>query len=360
MTKNIPTGAGVRSSAQRTAYLFSVLCLSIFGHTLIGCSDQNQSEAAQFFLKGNLKLEQKEYANAIRYYEEALAKKSDFADVHSNRGIAYLQLGELDKAIEDFNKAIEIDRKFEQAYFNRAGALIDKKDFPAAAADLEQIRTAYGDSSNYYLKWGDLKSHQGYYDQALAEYDRSLILRPENVQALVNRGVVYFSKRNFVAAQRDFEKALKLDPQHPLAYNNLALIFARNNQPDQALKFIDRALDFDAVNPIYLNNKGYILLLRNQPEEAKKLIDQSLNKAPQNSYALRNLGLYFLGNDRKVEALDAFQKAYQLDPSTDQIHDWLGEALLLNNQKQKACKTWQQGQSLGDEACGRKLKQHCK
>lgn len=335
------------------------LIFSLLGLIVTSCSDQDQSESAQFFLKGNLALEQKEYAGAIRYYTEALEKKSDFADVHSNRGIAYLRLGELDKALEDFNKAIDIDKTFDEAYFNRAGVLIDKNEFSLAAVDLEQIRKSYQDSSNYYLKWGDLKSQQGYYEQALSEYDRSLTLRPENVQALVNRGVMYFTQKNFKAAQADFEKALKLNPQQQLAYNNLALIFARNNQPEKALQFIDRALDFDAVNPIYLNNKGYVLLLQNQWEEAKKLIDKSLTKAPENSYAYRNLGLYFLNKGQKAEALEALQKSYNLDPSTDQIHARLGEALFINNQKEKACKIWQQGKSLGDEESGIKLKKNC-
>lgn len=345
-----------------TKYTFAFYLLLFFGLSVFitACSDQEQSEASQFFLKGNLELDKKEYANAIRYYDEALLKKADLADVHNNRGIAYLRLSELGKALEDFNKAVEIDPKFEEAYFNRAGVFIDQQAFPLATADLEHIRKTYGDSTNYYLKWGDLKFGQGYYEQALAEYDRALTLRPKNVQALVNRGVAYFEKKNFKAAKADFESAVKMDSQQQLAYNNLALIFARENQPEQASKFIDRALDFDPVNPIYLNNKGYILLLQNQQSEAKKLIDQSLAKDPQNSYAHRNLGLYFLKNGQKSEALAALQKAYQLSPATDQIHRWLGEALFVNNQKQEACNVWKKGEALGDAEAAVNFRKNCK
>lgn len=338
-------------------YVLHFFSLSVF---ITACSDQAESEASQFFLKGNLELDKKEYANAIRYYDEALQKKADLADVHNNRGIAYLRLGELGKALEDFNKAIEIDPKFEEAYFNRAGVFVDQQTFPPATADLEHIRKTYGDSTNYYLKWGDLKFGQGYYEQALAEYDRALALRPNNVQALVNRGVAYFEKKNFKAAKADFESAVKLDSQQQLAYNNLALIFARENQLDQASKLIDRALDYDPVNPIYLNNKGYILLLQNQQSEAKKLIDQSLARDSQNSYAHRNLGLYFLKNGQKSEALAAFQKAYQLSPATDQIHRWLGEALFVNNQKEEACRIWKKGKALGDAEAADNYRQNCK
>lgn len=349
----------MRTRFPKFILLFYILLLFGFSVFESGCSGQDESEASQFFLKGNLELAKKEYANAIRYYDEALQKKADLADVHNNRGIAYLRLSESEKALEDFNKAIEIDSKFEEAYFNRAGVLIDRQEFPLAVTDLEHIRNTYKDSTNYYLKWGDLKFSQGYYEQALAEYDRSLALSPQNVQALVNRGVAYFEKKNFKVAKADFENALKLDAQQQLAYNNLALIFARENQLEQASKFIERALDFDPVNPIYLNNKGYVLLLQNQLNEAKNLIDKSLEKAPQNSYAHRNLGLYFLKNNQKVEALEAFQKAYGLSPATDQIHLWLGEAFWVNGQKEKACNTWKKGEALGEADAINKFKQNC-
>lgn len=343
-----------------SAYLFYFFQLFNLSLLLSACSDQDQSEAAQFFLKGNLKLSQKEYTDAIHYYDEALQKKNDFADAYNNRGIAYLRMGDIEKALSDFSKAIDIDPKFDQAYFNRAGALVDTKTFVTAATDLEKIRKSYQDSTNYYLKWGDLKFGQGYYEQALAEYDRSLSLRPQNVQALVNRGVVYFENKNFKAAQDDFEKALQLDGQQELAYNNLSLLFARQNQLIQATKMIERALDFNPVNPIYLNNKGYILLLQNKLEEAKKLIDRALAKEGQNSYAHRNLGIYFLKGNKKMEALKALQKAYQLNPGTDQIHHWLGKAFFVNNQKNEACSIWKKGMALGDQEAASQSKLNCK
>lgn len=129
---------------------WSIMLCIFFAISLLGCSEQSQTEAAQFFLKGNLKLEKREYVEAIRYYDEALLKQGDMADAFCNRGIAYLHIGETEKAMADFNKAIELDKKLDEAYFNRAGALVDRKEFTQAAADLEQIRKNYQDSTNYY------------------------------------------------------------------------------------------------------------------------------------------------------------------------------------------------------------------
>ena len=44
----------------------------------------------------------------------------------NNRGVGYLNKGEFDKAIEDFNKAIAINPNYAKAYYNR-GVIYYKK-----------------------------------------------------------------------------------------------------------------------------------------------------------------------------------------------------------------------------------------
>ncbi|WP_332367789.1 tetratricopeptide repeat protein [Spirosoma telluris] len=51
---------------------------------IISCANETD-EAAQFFLKGNVQLQKREYKEAIRYYSEAITKKPDFADAYNNR-----------------------------------------------------------------------------------------------------------------------------------------------------------------------------------------------------------------------------------------------------------------------------------
>jgi tetratricopeptide (TPR) repeat protein len=48
------------------------------------------------------------------------------ADFYFNRGIAYINKAQYDKAIADYNKAIEIDSKYAAVYNNR-GLSVDQK-----------------------------------------------------------------------------------------------------------------------------------------------------------------------------------------------------------------------------------------
>lgn len=60
------------------------------------------------FNKGNLYLKHRNLTAAISCYTDAINIKSDFGEAYYNRGIAYLQLGNMEKGVADLSKAGEL------------------------------------------------------------------------------------------------------------------------------------------------------------------------------------------------------------------------------------------------------------
>ena len=56
-------------------------------------------------------------------------------DAYNNRGVAYAKKGEYDKAITDYNKAIELNPEYARAYYNRGNAYAEKGEHDKATAD---------------------------------------------------------------------------------------------------------------------------------------------------------------------------------------------------------------------------------
>ncbi|HEY0109178.1 MAG TPA: tetratricopeptide repeat protein, partial [Fibrella sp.] len=139
---------------MKLRWSFLLLIISVV-LTLLSCSSSETDEAAQFFLRGNVQLQKREYREAIRYYSEAINKKADFADAYSNRGLAKFRDGLLDAALADYTKAIETDKKFEAAYFNRADAYLTQGKAQSALADLLAIQKTYQDSTFYQTRLGE-------------------------------------------------------------------------------------------------------------------------------------------------------------------------------------------------------------
>ncbi len=82
---------------------------------------------------GNLCFDSNQPQEAIKAYTEYLKLKPDDADVRTDLGIMYRNVGEIDKAIEEFKKAAQIDPKHVNARYNLGLVLLhDKRDIKAA------------------------------------------------------------------------------------------------------------------------------------------------------------------------------------------------------------------------------------
>ena len=53
--------------------------------------------------------------------------KPEYANAYNNRGNAYRETGDLDKAIQDFNTAIDLNTEYAKAYNNRGRVLATPK-----------------------------------------------------------------------------------------------------------------------------------------------------------------------------------------------------------------------------------------
>ena len=59
---------------------------------------------------------------AIEDYTKAIELNPQHANAYHNRGLAWSKKGDRDKAIEDYNKAIELNPQYADAYNNRGNA----------------------------------------------------------------------------------------------------------------------------------------------------------------------------------------------------------------------------------------------
>ena len=315
---------------------------------LTGCQSVEKEDAANFFLKGNVQFQQKNYEQALHYYEESLAKNSDFSDAYLNKGLVLLALQRPVDALQSFTLAIEADEQLYPAYLARAEVSARLGQWNEALSDLNTIQKFYADSSQYFLIHGNVLVGKNDQSAALADFDRALQLQPDNTEARVNRGAVYFDQKLYNPAKADFEAALKTDPIQPEALNNLGLLAARNKQWSTALAYLDRALSVNPVDPLALNNKGFVLLNTGNLEDAVSLINRSIQNRPDNGYALRNLGLYYFKKNELEKSLENFNKALELAQPVELLHGYAGEAYLKTGNKKKACEIWKIGVVLKD------------
>ena len=127
--------------------------------------------------------------------------------------IAGSKKGDLDGAIANFDRAIELDPKDDAPYFNRAQAKWQKKDTAGAIADYTRAIELGSTNPAAYNNRGNARSENNDQDGAIADYTRAIELKPDYASAYHNRAVTKQSKGDTTGADADFKMAQKLDPE---------------------------------------------------------------------------------------------------------------------------------------------------
>ena len=75
-------------------------------------TDWKYVRAEAYFDRGLKNYDRKNDEKAIRNYDKAIELKRNYCLAYYNRGLAYYSLGKLEQAIEDFTQAIKIDNQW--------------------------------------------------------------------------------------------------------------------------------------------------------------------------------------------------------------------------------------------------------
>jgi len=114
----------------------------------------------------------RQYDRAIREFDHAVNAKPDYAPAFNSRGLAYAAIGETRRSLQDFDQAIRLDQGLAKAFVHRGNI------------------------------------HQGAhrYDLALADYNA------KDAYSLYSRGLTKRALGQHEAAERDIAKAKQLEP----------------------------------------------------------------------------------------------------------------------------------------------------
>lgn len=145
----------------------------------------------------------------IKYGGKAIEKVSNVIKItnkllalnYNNRGMAYNKLRKDEDAISNYNRAIELDPYYTQAYYNR-GIVYEKL---------------------------------GKDEDAISDYSKAIQLDPFYIDAYYHRGIVYNkSIRNFIYAVTDYKKTIQLNPNYTAAINDMKILENRIEEIKEA------------------------------------------------------------------------------------------------------------------------------
>jgi lipoprotein NlpI len=149
----------------------------------------------------------------------------------NDRGVAYLDKGDDDRAIGDYSEAIRIDPEDANAFTHRGAAYRARGDLDLASADYNAAIRIDPKSGKALVGRGDVFSIRGGNDRALADYNEAIRLNPNSPLGYFARGRSYLFAGAVEKALADFNAARAQAPEN--AYLALwdDIANRRNNLP---------------------------------------------------------------------------------------------------------------------------------
>jgi Flp pilus assembly protein TadD len=209
--------------------------------------------------------------NGVRLWDYAIATEPESAAfAYYNRAVIFYKMGQLDKAIKDFDRSIYLDPSFWEAYNSKGVALEKSGRLDSAIADFDKAIAL--DSLNYkaYNNRGLAFAGLGEVGKAIADYNMAITLKPSNnYEPYFNLGVLYGRVGSVVKAIEFFNQSINMNLMHLESYKNRGLCYFYIGQNGKALEDFNRAIElkqdfaevyFDRGN-LYLNtgNRGLAL-----------------------------------------------------------------------------------------------------
>jgi len=260
------------------------------------------------------------------------------ADYHQRAAI-YLSMGEYDKAIQEYDKALELDPTYVPAYYDRGVAHAQQQHYADAIADFSEVIALDAQHAGAYYNRGLVYARQNAFDQALADYDQALALHPEDPLIYNSRGNVHYNTKDYLQAIADYDQAIQHDPTYADAYLNRGLTCAAQEEYQHAIADYNQAIALDPENAIAYNYRGQIYSRLQQYERALEDYTQAVTLDPNYAVAYNNRGLCYVHLDNHTQAIAEYRLAVIANPQYATAYYNAACAAGLMNNASVAC-TW--------------------
>ena len=282
----------------------------------------------------------KQYDEAIEQFNKAIELNQESNWVYQNRGIAYLAKKDYGAAWQDFDMLVSLKRGYALGYILRGVASHGLGDEEALLADFEiglqidykALVAVYSSLANqavnkaiesapeniiYLFARGYANFSNGHYRLASVDFTRAIDLVPGSSDFYKYSGACKLFLGGGKGAQKDLNIALGSNPDDPEIYYYLGVLMNDlKKQPSMACEYLNQAIELDVQNAYYYyeRSKSFYQMLNYQAARDDIKMALLYNHRDGDFYALRGDIKMKLENPSEDFCRD-YQKAIELGTS---------------------------------------------
>lgn len=281
-----------------------------------------QKELAQEYInQGKMLLSQEKYNEAITYFERAEDADKFNIEVYLQKGICYANLQELEKAENEFEKALKVNRQSGMAMFHLGNIALLKGE---RAKGLEYynkaIANGYGDSQIYFTL-GLFYEEEGNDDLALRNYSKAIHTDPMRPDARIRQIRILIKNGDAQQALQAIDEMLLACPDVFEGYHLRFLLLLQANKFQEAEETIDKAIEIFPQDVGFALDKASLLVAQKRSDEALAYLDKieqtmDIDAADQRTIAMQKARIAAEANDME-KTIEFLEKARDISKAVD-------------------------------------------
>lgn len=251
--------------------------------------------------------------------KEAFAHKL-IADSHENYkalnylGTIRLDQGNINEAQSYYEKALNVNPHFFEAWYNYAAVLIKQRVYDKAQTAAEKLISLNPRRAEGYRLLGDIMLDQNKMDRAESLYQQALTRNPYDLDARNNLGTVYEAQNKLDKASELYISIIKLNRANDIAWANLGNVAVKRKDYNSAEKCYLTALQVNSSNAMTWYNLGNVYYYQKKGKEAETCYIESSLIDPTFPDPVHNLAVVYISAGNKRAALETFQRYLKLNP----------------------------------------------
>ncbi len=236
-----------------------------------------------------------------------------------------------------YEKALELDPRFDMALFNMGATWIfgKEKDYAKAREFMQRALRVKPDYKEACFQIGKCYGYEDNYPVAKVWMDKAIALDGDFLLAYKWRGIINVEMKKYEDAVRDFNAAIQLDPMNDDLYVRRARANERLGRLDDALVDLRFAYDLkpDAVRTLLYFGDVYVKA--GQAQQALGYYDKAIAIDQKYDDAYAHKADVLAGMGRDADALAAIEKAIEVSTGKTERF-WLKKGALLEKLKRPA------------------------
>jgi len=181
------------------------------------------------------------WKDSITLWDNVLKQFPNVGVALNNRGNIYgKEKGDLDRAMADFNRSIQYDPTYENAYVNRGIVFCLRGNFDAAIKDFNKALELKPDYFDARFNRGIAYTQTGSIDKAIEDFTILEATNKEDERVYMSRGRAYSLLKKYPEALTDLNRAIQINPEYPEAYYNRASALYNMQRYQEAYADVNR------------------------------------------------------------------------------------------------------------------------